>query len=428
VNCPVVSPLTGEGPDMLRRWPKGLVFGLGLFGLVVSGCAGSSGTDSVTAQGVGFEALKGVSGPFLTVAVTGAGEGVALVQGASEEEGGAQLTWIADASAEPVRMRVPSDVPLYNIATWWTGDEVAVVGLRCPSWKVAAEPLEFSDELALDAKRECGSTDYEVHMWRPGEGRWRALRSTGLQGDDGISVLGSARNVGLLVHQSYQLRPPKLEILDVNDGSLKELPAEPVYGGSADTRITYCLTAAGELYGVLSWSAQEPPAVVQEGWTRDLIRTEAESSASYVALRPVGSTWQPEALSGEFPTASATSPFCSQQGIVAGSGAQGSVIAPADDGLRSRSLPPITEAKSVGLLGAVGTGEILAAEFTTPDSERDPDAARPAKVWRLRDGSWTASGTALYGSGSRLFTAGSSIYTITPIYSSNGLSVKIEVP
>lgn len=39
-----------------------------------------------------------------------------------------------------IDVALPSDEPLYNLSSWWTGEEFVIVGLPCPEWVEASHP------------------------------------------------------------------------------------------------------------------------------------------------------------------------------------------------------------------------------------------------------------------------------------------------
>lgn len=395
--------------------------------LLLGACGSSSGTQSVSAQQSGYEVLDGLSGPYLAFAVAGTDEGVAVVQGASGGELGAELTWIADEGAEPVRSLVPSDQPLYDISMWWTGDEVAVIGLRCPNWRSASDPPEFSEDRAANAETACGSTDYEAFAWSPTTKRWRTPEVSGWQADNGLRVVGSAGQNVLLVHQSGG--SPALEVLDVGDGSRKEAPAPPQEGSSAESQFTPCLGPSGDVYGVLAWTGQAPPAVARNGWTPEVTQAgEGASGSSVLGLRSAGPAWEPITIGGDILGGTYTDVLCSAVGIVVGSSSGSATITPNAEILQSTLLPPPPTSTLTTLVRGQGTGEVLAVEQTDPDGPTGPDAVRPVEVWRLDDRSWISLGTAKVVSGSRPFAVGNQAYTLSPYDNSSTPAVRIEAP
>lgn len=403
--------------------------------LVASLCAcGRDGAESVDAAAEGFAALEGITGSLQSVAVTDADGAVAVVSAVSDGEPRAELTWIAGATAEPVRTPVPSDTPLDDLSAWWTGQEVMVMGVLCPSWEAGGEEPTWSEDRQDNATSACGSDRVALSGWSPSTGAWRTVDDLELRSRNGVVVTGVRGETALVLRRGEET--PTWVTLDSTTGATQALPDAPDSGGSAEVQFAPCVTADGEGYAVLSWDGPAPDLIAAHGWSEELIRPMQDrpggSEGGFLALTASGGSWVPVPLRGSVGRGDGSAARCSPEGVTGGLPGSGSVIDLTDgSGVASRLPdldPPPSASDVVTLAAADGSGRIVAIARSEQLPPEDPDAPWAAAAWTYDAGSWTTLDAAEVGSGSSVLIAGQSLFALEARASADGVGIEIVGP
>lgn len=401
--------------------------------VVALGSCGGSTSDEVDAGATGFAVLDGVTGSLQSLAVTDAGGSVAVVSGVSDGVPRAELTWIANDDAEPVRTPVPGDTPLFNLSTWWTGQEVMVLGLLCPKWQDAEEEPLWSDQRQDNAAVACGSERFVLLGWTPTSGEWRTVDGLDLSSRNGVVVTGVRGRTALVVRRG---EPAQWWVtVDSATGETRALPEPPDTGGSAEVQFAACVAGDGEPFAVLVWTVPVPEVVTTQGWPLDLVRpmdVPEGQEGGFLALSPAGESWQPVPLNGPVGDWNGSTPTCRPEGISGGLPGSGSIIDVAGDSASATRLPalvpPAPDGSAVRVDAAQGSGRLVATAQSGELPAENPDDPYAADAWLYAGGSWSSLEAADLGAGSYPFVAGQALYAMQIESVADNVFVKIVGP
>lgn len=271
---------------------------------------------------------------------------------------------------------LPVDAPLVAPYVWWTGDNFALAGIRCPDF--TSDGYAALDERGLGGRWVvdlCGqpstvaltSTDgktwvaVDIDLPEPTAGWYVVTASVGdrvvlLEADDAFSQPARADGV----------------VIDLSDGASTRLDLADAQSGR--TVYSVCLSAAGDV--IVTFGAADSTADPLDP---------LHLTASLADTRDV----PPVAVPGVDNLAG-----CGQGGVTVARSVEARFLALGSDKAGSAPVvselppPPVT---SFELAGA-GTGTLLLVEVIV-DKEA-PDALRTnRRVWELADGGWRLGGT-----------------------------------
>ncbi len=124
--------------------------------LAAAACTGSD----AGAEGPSVQSLEGLAAPSARTVSLAAGDGAAIVvNGGVRGAGGpeARLYAALPDRGSLIDIALPLDEPLYDVASWFTGDEFIVVGLPCPKWTSVETPPDPDLESLTGVAEACGT-------------------------------------------------------------------------------------------------------------------------------------------------------------------------------------------------------------------------------------------------------------------------------
>lgn len=396
-------------------------------GILLAGCGQQGEANPPTNA-----ALDGLTADRLAIAATAAGSGMVVVDGGAPAEGPDRqgpprpvIWWVPTDGGSPQRHPLPVEHALFDVTTWWTGEDVVVVGLPCPSWSVASDPPDLVDDSAPFIADLCDVDRYLVGLWNPDREEWRELSDVELRATDGVYLEDVDQSRALLrsiniIEGSPVDRKAVLRVIDVESGALEELPSPPESGPDPDASFTPCLDDEGVI-GLLVWEASEPPALGALGVGGD----EAPSTAAeplpgrsqhLLSLVVSEGSWVPVTTSGSS-SGAAVSPVCSNGGVLVSSQAEAAVVDVEVAEARSHwtSLGDLPRGGAATTVEAQeGRGAPLAIALQDPPRAGPPDAPQMSPLWVLEGSEWERQDDVPYVAGWRGVVAGNSVISLLP--------------
>jgi hypothetical protein len=379
-------------PPTSSRRRLAVVFGLCAAALLAA--CGDPSTRSARRQAAG-PLLPELRGNILAFDVVVAGDAVAVVEGGADVDGRPRpaVTWFDHLDSLGHRVPLPATAPLFDLHAWWTGEEVAVMGLRCPRWTAPAAPPSLDDDALDPTPKLCGSDTTEAWAFAPEAGAWRKVWSLQAPAGTELWFRDGRGSTGLIESASTGSGRGTYQLLDARTGAVRAagppIPDDPGF----DVSVTSCLYDAKAVL-TISWDETEdgalPAFVRRVGGTRTL---RASDGRSLLAVRAIGGAWVPMHLDGPAPDGLDWAE-CTDDGVVLTGNGHAAILEEHGARARLRDLPPLPPE---AFLDDAGASVVAHDEGVTPSI--DPDGPRPAGAWILSDGGWRALSGFSYESG-----------------------------
>ncbi len=185
----------------------------GVLCILLVACGGAGRTDRMQAgpsQPEGQVALDGagvnldlfttleVETQWETAAVAAPGA-VVVVEGAAQLDHGLGPVLHVGRSGKSSleRFPLPLEQPLFNVSAFWSGSEVVIVGLSCPSWSDKARLPEVAEDAFNTFSSECGEDRYVAMGWDLESGRFRVVSESIFETGSGVFLQDSSQSLAL---------------------------------------------------------------------------------------------------------------------------------------------------------------------------------------------------------------------------------------
>jgi len=374
-----------------RHRPRGLVRNLACLCLVVAcgACGGDSGSSEVdTGAQIGIDNV--VLSSFATAAVAakqGGGSAVTLETVANVETTRGLTVYPEDA--DPLRVKLPFNEPLFTPFVWATAESVGVFGVRC----AGIDPAQFESEEDSfpTAQAICGRTEYDFFRYQLGDRKWSEPATLGSFTSD-ATLLGSGEATVVWAFppdasdgEPSPSRGAEAVVVDVNSGDVTAFTPP-----AADIE-SICPAGSAGLLAVRS-------ALASGGSVSDDGVASADSTSSYIAYTSrVGGDWAEVAIEGQV----ASVEGCVEDGFVWRDGKGALYATSVDDDDRTSTVAMGLPTDQPSVLKQSINLEIVVLE----DDSENNDGPTAERIWVLRNREWVSLGSETLASGDTILAA-----------------------